>query len=525
VTYTIEKASISTCTVTAVSKYFNYEKQRPSEVHVFDAAGNEVDSSQYTWDVDSEKWADTTSKGYYLNAQDANTTTGYPVIITATATGNYSGTQTAEVFKIKPVSFASSADTSDNPNQSTLQIGNIVWAGQTWDFMEVSDMSTNNAIGSASKRGTMKIKYTGSAIKPTLTGITYCGQSLLEIKDGDKWYSNTKAYGYKILYGNANPELGTSSQVDSYDESVTNVTGTNYASMTIRSAPYSNFDNYVTVWFEITPASLSSDCTLSNFADTVAYAGATAKQNATFTYNGMTLVEGRDYLATYERVDETHMQVTYTGRGNYNGTVTRTYSTTGQPQTYADVNLNSDWFVTDGYFDYVVTNGIIGVGVSNYDANSNVTRAQLVTMLWRLAGCQAATAARTFSDVPSSHWASSAIAWASSEGIVSGYGDTGRFGPEDPVTREQASKMISTFAQYMGIDISADETVLDTRADGAQVASYARPYLAWCMNAGIIGGYTGAYGKTYLNPQGNTTRAQMTKIICVLMRDVLTKQA
>jgi hypothetical protein len=422
------------------------------------------------------------------------------------------------------VSFASSADTSDNPNQSTLQIGNIVWGDQTWDFMEVSDMSTNNAIGSASKRGTMKIKYTGSAIKPTLTGITYCGQSLLEIKEGDKWYSNTKAYGYKILYGNANPELGASNQVDSYDDSVTNVTGTNYASMTIRSAPYSNYDNYVTVWFEITPASLSSDCTLSNFADTVAYTGATAKQNATFTYNGMTLVEGQDYLATYERVDSGNMKVTYTGIGNYNGSVTRTYATTGEPKVFSDVDTSA-WYSTGGYVDFITTNGIIqGTDAGYFEPDGNVTRGQLVLMLWRLAGQPAASSAKNFADVSSSHYASAAIQWAAGADVVGGYSGTNNFGPDDPVTREQAAKIIANFAALYGVDITANESALDARPDAAAVSSWARPYQAWCLEQGIINGIDSADGQSYLTPQGYTTRAQMAKIICVLVKNVLTNQ-
>ncbi|MCD8316210.1 MAG: hypothetical protein LUB61_02235, partial [Eggerthellaceae bacterium] len=241
-TYSIEAGSIAECTITTVNKYFNWEKQKPDTVIVYDSAGNVVDESQYTWSVDETQWNNTTSSPVpYQDAQTSSTSTGYPITITATDSGNYVGSQTANVFKIIQVPFIDSAAT-DNPNQDTLTFGDITYGDQTWTYEEAEE-----------SQGAVKIKYTGSEILPEITSVTYMGIALTEIKDGDAWYNNTYSWGYKVLYGNPNPE-GNSVESDTAD--TINVTGSDYACMTIRSAPLSNFSNYVNIWYEITPADI-----------------------------------------------------------------------------------------------------------------------------------------------------------------------------------------------------------------------------------------------------------------------------
>ncbi|MGN0039099.1 MAG: fibronectin type III domain-containing protein [Coriobacteriales bacterium] len=331
VQYTIAQASIKSCTLTAEARYFNYAPQRPASVKLYDDGGNLVDESEYSWTINEELVGTAAPSGryYYQDAHDKTAAEGDPVIVTAAANGNYKGEETFNVFKIKAVPFVHSVD-SDNPNQGSFNVGKVLYTDpqgieHSWKFEEVCSYGTNNAIGSSDIRGAMKVKYTGQPIKATLSDITYMGKELVELKDGDPWYDNPKAYGYKLLYGNPNPE--DAATAGSELDSVTNVTGTDYAVFTIRSAPYSNFDNYITVWFEITPASIEDDVTIEGFEESVSYI--TGKQDAAkLTYNGMTLVEGRDYTATYS-YDGSNATVTYTGMGNYSGSVTKSFQFSG----------------------------------------------------------------------------------------------------------------------------------------------------------------------------------------------------
>lgn len=339
--YTIGKASIKTCTLTAASMYYNYEPQKPSDVILYDEGGNVVDASQYTWDVDASKFGvKSGTRVQYQDAVDKSAPEGDPIIVTAASNGNYTGSATFNVFKIKPVPLVmGKSGDSPNPNQGTLSFGDVTYTDasgkvQTWKFSDVCSTGTNNAIGNADLRGTLKVKYTGQPIKLGLTGITYMGRELKEIKAGDKWYSNTKSWGYKLLYGNSNPEDAATaaddlSLVTNATQGRTDADGNPvYAVMTIRSAPYSNFENYVTLWFTITQASLEDDVSISGFEDTVSYIS--GKQDAAkLIYNGMTLVEGTDYTASYS-YNGSNATVTYTGMGNYAGTVTKSFTLAGK---------------------------------------------------------------------------------------------------------------------------------------------------------------------------------------------------
>ncbi len=543
--YTITQGPISSCTVTAVSKYFNWEKQMPDTVVVYDSAGNVVDSSQYTWTVDEDAYNDASS-GDYLNAQNQNQTEGYPVIVTAVEGGNYSGSQTASCFKIKPVQFASSSSsTSDNPNQDTFIIGDVVWGDETWSFEEVGGYSTTNAIGITDNRGKMKVKYTGSAIKPTITGITYMGVALKEITDGDAWYNNPTEWGYKLLYGNPNPELGSTTQLSSDESSIINVTGEDYAALTIRSAPYSNFDNYVTVWFEITPASIVDDVSIEGFKEAVAYNGdaTTATQDdVVLTYNGMTLVEGTDFTVDYVFDTTTSTAtVTYTGIGNYDGTLTKTYSLVESFPDVAKVTDANSWYYDAVYF--VAAKGLM----TGYDENAGdlagcfgdtrtMTRAELATILWRYscpdeyaaylaAGTYEGTVGTTvlpdgspISGIENDSWYTAAANWALSEGVMTGWEVSSgvyEFDPSGAVTFEQmATMMARMFAGSAAESFDTSELMSGALVtDYADVSEWARSCVAWSLDAGLFTGYEQSDGTYKLEPQENVLRGRIARVI------------
>ncbi len=539
-TYRICKGPIEECTIVVEPVYYNFEKQKPAVVHVYDSSGAELAADEYTWDVDQAKWAQTEKDGElvpYVDAQSIGQK-NYPITITATSEGNYEGAKTSDAFTIKPVAFAYSGS-SQNPNQNTLLIGDVKWGDQSWKFTDVSSYETNSGTGDNDKRGVMKVKYTGEPIKPTIEGITYMGRSLKEIVEGDLgWTEDPKAYGYKLLYGNANPELGTDGQMQSSDELVTNVTGDDYAVFTVRSAVYSNFDNFVTVWFEIVPASIETDAAMSGFADVVAYQGCAATQDdVTFTYNGMTLSKGEDYTVVYEPVAGTsQMKVTYRGIGNYTGVIEKTYETTGEPDRFVDV-VESDWYQAEGgYIDFVSRNRIMegktAVDVPTFGIGENLTRGQVAVILYRLA--TGATALSTdnnvetsFTDVFAGDYYAAAVKWAADNKIVTGDTDgegnpVYTFRPNDYVKRQDLQLMIYRFANYYGIDASVDaDAVLGAYGHDDQPDPYAREAVAWCVDRKIVSGSIQPDGSRALDPYGTALREQMAKITTVVWRDVL----
>ena len=155
---------------------------------------------------------------------------------------------------------------------------------------------------------------------------------------------------------------------------------------------------------------------------------------------------------------------------------------------------------------YVYGEGLMaGTSGSTFNPEGTTTRGQIVTILWRLSGSPVVNYLMDFSDVDPAAYYAEAIRWATSEGIVGGYGG-GVFGPDDPITREQLAVMLHRYAQHEGYDVSiGEDTNILSYADAFTVSEYAVSALQWACGAGIISG-TGD-GST-LTPQGEATRAQ-----------------
>ena len=151
-----------------------------------------------------------------------------------------------------------------------------------------------------------------------------------------------------------------------------------------------------------------------------------------------------------------------------------------------------------------------GTGSASFTPDGAATRGQIVTILWRMAGSPQVNFLMDYSDVDPAAWYAEAVRWAAAEGIAGGYGG-GRFGPDDPITREQLAVMLHGFARHAGYDLSAGaEAGLLRYADAAEVSEYAVSALEWACGAGILHG-TGD-GST-LSPQGTATRAQTAVMI------------
>ena len=177
----------------------------------------------------------------------------------------------------------------------------------------------------------------------------------------------------------------------------------------------------------------------------------------------------------------------------------------GDSMRFDDVT-KGDWFYKD--VEYVYNEGIMdGVSKREFAPNETLTRAMIVKILYRIEGEPAGYRSSDFNDVESGRWYTEAVAWAAEKEIVKGYGN-GKFGPNDPVTREQLAAILYRYTQYKGWSTAAASGNLDGFKDAASVSSYAVDAMNWAVDEGLL---KGANNK--LSPKSNATRAQVAAII------------
>ena len=169
---------------------------------------------------------------------------------------------------------------------------------------------------------------------------------------------------------------------------------------------------------------------------------------------------------------------------------------------------------------YVYKHGLMaGTSATTFAPDVTTSRSMIATILWRMAGSPVVNYAMTYTDVAQGQWYSEAVRWATSEGIVGGYGN-GLFGTNDPITREQFAAMLYRFAQEQGYEVSIGEnTNILSYTDVADLSEYAISAMQWTVGAGIING-TGD-GST-LSPQGQATRAQAAVMLMRFCEEYVT---
>lgn len=182
---------------------------------------------------------------------------------------------------------------------------------------------------------------------------------------------------------------------------------------------------------------------------------------------------------------------------------------------FPDCNPN-EWYASA--VTYVSNKGLItGYDNGTFGPYDNITRGQLVTILWRMEGKPISSSAG-FSDVSSSDFYYSAALWAQKNGVIKGYGD-GTFGGERLITRQEAAVMLANYASFKGYDTASDKTALKNISGWREADSWALDSLGWCVDQGLMSGKDTPSG-AYLDPMGSTWRAAMAKMIMVLDRDV-----
>ena len=171
---------------------------------------------------------------------------------------------------------------------------------------------------------------------------------------------------------------------------------------------------------------------------------------------------------------------------------------------------HNQWGWAKPYIDFNLDNELMkGTGEDTFGPLESVTRAQMVTTLYRLAESPDSSSDIPFTDVETNQWYTKAIAWAYNNKVTTGYSET-YFGTNDNVTRED---VVTFFWRYENKPNSA--TSLEKFSDAKEVSDYAKEAMAWAVEKGIINGTT----PTTLDPQGTATRAQLAKIINVYAKE------
>ena len=174
--------------------------------------------------------------------------------------------------------------------------------------------------------------------------------------------------------------------------------------------------------------------------------------------------------------------------------------------SYSDVKATA-WYNTA--VNYVTLTGQMnGVGGA-FQPNTDLDRAMMVTILYRLAGSPEVTGESTFTDVPAGQWYTNAVLWAAKEGITTGTSEA-TFSPLTSISREQLAAFFYRFAQYTEQDVSVGEDTNILSYDDAQtISEYAIPAIQWACGSGLITGTT----ETTLSPKATATRAQVATIL------------
>ena len=165
----------------------------------------------------------------------------------------------------------------------------------------------------------------------------------------------------------------------------------------------------------------------------------------------------------------------------------------------------AEWFYDDVYF--AVSNGLFnGINEVTFAPGASMTRAMLITVLYRLEGQPAVYGGSAFADVAAGQWYTDAVIWATRNGTVNGLGN-GKFGANDNVTREQMAAILYRYAQNCGYDTTARAN-LNGYTDAAKISAYAQEAMSWANAMDLINGRTA----TALAPTGTATRAEVAAI-------------
>lgn len=172
---------------------------------------------------------------------------------------------------------------------------------------------------------------------------------------------------------------------------------------------------------------------------------------------------------------------------------------------FTDIS-EKDWFYGDVMFVY--ENGLmLGTSKTLFSPHGTVMCGMMATILWRMEGSPVPKGKNSFTDVEAGKWYADAITWTAENGIFAGYGKD-KFGPDDPITREQLAAIFYRYADYKGYDLTVKGD-LDKFKDADKITDYAKTAMQWAVGSGLVKGKSG----NLLDPQGTATRAEIAAML------------
>ena len=172
---------------------------------------------------------------------------------------------------------------------------------------------------------------------------------------------------------------------------------------------------------------------------------------------------------------------------------------------FTDIS-EKDWFYGDVMFVY--ENGLmLGTSKTLFSPHETSMRGMMATILWRMEGSPVPKGKNSFTDVEAGKWYADAITWTAENGIFAGYGKD-KFGPDNPITREQLAAIFYRYADYKGYDLTVKGD-LDKFKDADKITDYAKTAMQWAVGSGLVKGKSG----NLLDPQGTATRAEIAAML------------
>ena len=423
---------------------------------------------------------DVSADGYYSSGAELKTVNGkqgvsIPILKNETAKEGKVGTITVQY-------------TSQNYEPVTLAINLVAKNRTAPTFILTADHDTLSGGGKVTltlKRGNLP---DGAVV--TVSGTDEAGNAVTMTDNGDGTYSATLPN-----------KTQTYTFIAAYDGSQTIAPKTDFTTVKVQQRSSGGGE----------PAKPSFPVKISNSGDGVAkvdksYASAGAKVTITVT-------PGRN--ATVQRItvtdeDGQRLKLTENRDGTYSftmpsGTANVYVRFSGSGLPFADVPSGS-WHYDD--VAYVYDTGLMtGLTATAFGPNLSTTRGMIVTILWRMENEPAARHGCPFADVRRGSYYEQAIAWASENGIVTGF-DASTFAPDRAITREQLAAILFRFAAYRGMDAVTLRENLSSFQDQAAISAYAVSALNWAVGEGLMQG-TG----DKLEPTGSATRAQVAAML------------
>lgn len=418
--------------------------------------------------------------GYYSSGAELKTVNGkqgvsIPILKNETTKEGQAGTITVQY-------------TSQNYELVTLAINLVAKNRTVPTFILTADHDTLSGGGKVTltlERGNLP---DGAVV--TVSGTDEAGNAVTLTDNGDGTYSATLPN-----------KTQTYTFIAAYDGSQTIAPKTDFTTVKVQQRSSGGGE----------PAKPSFPAKISNSGDGVAkvdksYASAGDKVTITVT-------PGRNATVQHITVtdeDGERLKLTENRDGTYSftmpsGTVNVYVRFSGSGLPFADVPSGS-WYYDD--VAYVYDTGLMtGLTATTFGPNLSTTRGMIVTILWRMENEPAAKHGCPFADVRRGSYYEQAIAWASENGIVTGF-DGSTFAPDRAITREQLAAILFRFAAYRGMDAVTLRENLSSFQDQAAISVYAVSALNWAVGEGLMQG-TG----DKLEPTGSATRAQVAAML------------